>query len=201
MPEPLKRVELLQPSPMQELRIAIHPLFLITPFGGEIRRLQFEQARNTLYDQLLQRFTPIQSNNVTCIMPNVLSSYSNFKTQLQEIYEAQRVYPASHQWPQLYRTMQQMSADPRNVLLVPNLIESGVQPRAVLDQLQSRGFAVTPNTIITVGGEFQNACVQIVTEKLLQLPEITQIRLDQQATQTSEYALEGVKNYTKRFVR
>ncbi|MDE2588761.1 MAG: hypothetical protein KGL95_03750, partial [Patescibacteria group bacterium] len=54
-------------------------------------------------------------------------------------------------------------------------------------RLYKRGFTITPDTDIILGGEWQEVCVAAVAQQMLQLPQVRKVRIDKQASLTSEY--------------
>jgi hypothetical protein len=203
-----KEGELLRP--IGHLYVLVHPLWRTAPFEkDESSVAQFDQARDQMVKAIEENMVPRGGNDVALFIP--LATKVETEGLLRESLRKARQSPQHKQWPDLYRRMKELAVLKRNVFWGPDIVEKPREEvfpaKAILDRLQHRGFVVTPDTQVIVGGEMLNPCVKEATEGLLSLEAITRVRVDKRATPTSSYLMgtgsffdqEGFDSFAKSF--
>lgn len=180
-------------TPITQLNYLVHPLWRTQPYDDDFVTVnQFIQKRSQLSTQICQRMLPKSVSEVTCFVPHIVndSKTSEIRGYKKAIEQRSQYF----QWTDLYRQLVSDNKFPRNLLMAPNLVEIladpgqiDVNPRIFTDFLVKKGFRLTSDTNIVVGGECLFPCVLESIYQPFQLREVKQLHLDPQATLTMGY--------------
>lgn len=195
---------------IRDLKILIHPSFLVgntthpNSYKGRRERPVYEKATKDMMRNARERFLPLRDSDVLLIMPHEDPSFQSWRNSL----EAKQRDPELGTWTDIYSLAKRSKPD--NVFLTEDLtwpvnenwqsrVDEARQEaqRAIVDELKVKGLALTPDTDITIGGEFRNLCVYEVAKKLLYLPNVQRLKIDKATSFNSVYAYGFDEEYTK----
>lgn len=169
--------------PLNHLRILVHPLFAV---GREVEiragrhKEEYLRERCILFDNVLDRFLPLGPTDLTAVMPRHLRRY-RVRDDFAEINKALTQNPDLPTWPKLYRQLERRATDPGRVLLVPNMLDGENGGAMGLERrINAAGFAIAAQSVITLGGEWLEVCVETVGRDLFELPQVNVVRIDKQ---------------------
>lgn len=162
---------------IDQLRVLVHPLF-IPDFGVSTPRMndEYRNGRQFLYDNALERFIPQSSTDVTLLMPAIGHTVGELRKEAKGLREIRRRSPELVNWDRLYEAMKQKSGV-GNVALARNIVNIG-SITELQEDLLKRGFVLTGETDITLGGEWLCCCVDAVVGRILASDQVNRIRLD-----------------------
>jgi hypothetical protein len=189
--------EILSPTPITRLNVAIHPLWRMKPLNqGQIFKDRFVAARQHLAEAVVANMAPSSPGEVTCFIPHIVNSRKSDELvhQKQKIATNQQYL----QWTTVFQDLV-TNTDPsfrRQLLIAPNLVEipghlgqGEVDPDIFVQALAKKGFVITPDTEVVVGGEMLYPCVTETVMRLLEIGEIHHLRVDKGITLTSDYLI------------
>ena len=96
--------------------------------------------------------------------------------------------PETKAWTDLYRKVREESIHHKNVILFPDMAYKPTEPEMLVNKVEKRGFALDENTVVTLGGEYLDVCVNKVARQILTLPEINRVRIDKNASVNTDYS-------------
>ena len=100
-------------------------------------------------------------------------------------------------WIDLYKNIKRSTQFPNNITTVKSLTYYS-EPKnvdkerldaedKVVTMLKKRGFDISEQTDVVLGGEFRDVCIYEVAKKLLLLPQIKRLKIDKVASITTAY--------------
>jgi len=193
-----------QLKPIQRLQILVHPSFLVentthpVRYKGRREKPHYEKMTKAMQERALERMLPDGPNSLLLVMPHETPSLQSWRDSL----EAKKGDPDLGNWTDFYKAAKTQTQYKENVFLVGDLamsvnensksqVEQAHQDvqRELVEMLKQRGFQITSDTDIAVGGEFRDLCVYETAKKILLLPQVRRLKIDQVASFNSSHAL------------
>lgn len=175
------------------LVIVAHPFFINIPTFLSLHDQQPD--RKALEEQIVLQAQVQDPTDVVVVMPLIDVTpqgnldWNDYWKERERIAQAKRVVPDWVNWPELFRHLQDQSPYPQNIQLGYNLYNNIIPAERLEERLHEKGFVITPDTDITICGEWTNECVGGVAAKVLQLPQVQQVTIDKRASHSSAYLL------------
>lgn len=161
-----------------ELNVLVHPFFIVHPFSVD---RAYRERLDLMFKRSVEKFVPLAPNQVTLLMPDI-ENMETFFRQKHDNEFAKRLRPEHTNWTDLYRAIKRGTIFPSNVFLAPNIVPEKCGVEKLISRLERKGVSLSTKTLVTVGGEYLNNCVAIVVNKIMELQQISFLRVDKEAS-------------------
>lgn len=176
---------------VNNLYLAIHPLYENNSPGVIPDRIA--KQSEGLFNQMIITGVP-QTDHDVFLMMVPQPDQSGALKELINSKASKKLYPFLRQWHEIYKEIiHRAGADKRkNVIMSPDIVlgwdYSNPNPDMLFQFLEKKGFSITEETIITLGGQTLQYCLQAAINHLLSSEKITHLRIDKKATVDKAYS-------------
>lgn len=181
MSEKQPRSTYLEATPLTRLNILVHPLFLTKQPDDT-----YHLATDFAYKNAVKRFVPQNESEFCLVMPLIRRN----ETPLENL-DRTRLFE-NKTWIDLYKKLKSHSSLPENVRITNNVMETGIQQ--LIDRLKKFGKTFNETTVLTLGGEYTDACVLSVAKNMLGISYVEKLRIDKKVSVTSDGKVDTMVN-------